>query len=239
MMQRKYIFGLEFHELSLEDWINTLIERSKRDEFSYVVTPNVDHVVKYHSSTFPKEIYDAALYRICDSRILRLIARIKGKNLLCLPGSDIVETLMQRDTERLVIAVFGPSYEDFAKLAHLYPQKNLKFIYAAESLEPNTSTWHDAVDEICKSDFDILLCCISFPKQEKICYDVSRQKQSRGLAICAGASLDFLVGRQIRAPKLMQKFGLEWLFRLTANPQKMWRRYLNGLRILKISFQSK
>lgn len=236
-MQKRRIFGLEFNQLSLEDWLFTLIHQSKRDEFSYVVTPNVDHVVRYHSDKFPKEIYDNALFRICDSKILKLIARLKGVDLNCLPGSDLVAALMLIDTDDLVFSVFGPSAEDFQKLTDLYPRKNLRFIYAAESLEPNTATWHHAVDEISKSDFNILLCCISFPKQEKICYDVSRRIQSRGLAICAGASLDFLVGKQLRAPKLMQELGLEWLFRLTANPKKMWRRYLNGLKILKISLQ--
>ncbi len=47
-----------------------------------------------------------------------------------------------------------------------------------------------------------------------------------GLGLCVGASLDFLAGKQKRAPKWMQSAKLEWLYRLASSPRRMWKRYL-------------
>ncbi len=41
-----------------------------------------------------------------------------------------------------------------------------------------------------------------------------------------GAAFDFLAGTKPRAPKWMQNLGLEWLFRLSTEPSRLWRRYL-------------
>ena len=45
-------------------------------------------------------------------------------------------------------------------------------------------------------------------------------------ALCVGASIDFLTGKQKRAPRAMQRTGLEWPHRLASDPSRMWRRYL-------------
>ena len=44
--------------------------------------------------------------------------------------------------------------------------------------------------------------------------------------IGVGAAFNFLAGKVPRAPRWMQKTGLEWLFRLASEPQRLWRRYL-------------
>ncbi len=46
------------------------------------------------------------------------------------------------------------------------------------------------------------------------------------LLVGVGAAFDFLTGRQPQAPRWMRHSGLEWLFRLAANPRRLWRRYL-------------
>ena len=53
-----------------------------------------------------------------------------------------------------------------------------------------------------------------------------------GLALCVGASINFMTGIEKRAPPWMQKLGFEWLFRLLQNPRRMAKRYLlHGPRI--------
>jgi exopolysaccharide biosynthesis WecB/TagA/CpsF family protein len=47
-----------------------------------------------------------------------------------------------------------------------------------------------------------------------------------GTALCIGASLDFITGRERRAPMLLQRLSLEWAYRLFSAPRRMWRRYL-------------
>jgi N-acetylglucosaminyldiphosphoundecaprenol N-acetyl-beta-D-mannosaminyltransferase len=47
-----------------------------------------------------------------------------------------------------------------------------------------------------------------------------------GAGLCIGASLDFITGRERRAPRLVQRLSLEWAYRLAVDPRRMWRRYL-------------
>ena len=57
--------------------------------------------------------------------------------------------------------------------------------------------------------------------------------------LCIGASIDFLIGDQKRAPKIFTNLGLEWFYRLISNPKKFFLRYLNAIwPSLKLIFKS-
>lgn len=53
-----------------------------------------------------------------------------------------------------------------------------------------------------------------------------RSRLAPPLLVAVGAAFDFFTGRQLQAPRWMQRTGLEWLFRLTQDPRRLWRRYL-------------
>ena len=56
-----------------------------------------------------------------------------------------------------------------------------------------------------------------------------------GVALCVGAAIDFLTGARPRAPRWLQKLGLEWAYRLAREPGRLWRRYLvESPKILRI-----
>ena len=63
-------------------------------------------------------------------------------------------------------------------------------------------------------------------EQELIAAETKAIPGATGTAFCIGAALEFLTGRQKRAPRVAQRLGLEWAHRLASNPQRMWRRYL-------------
>lgn len=76
-----------------------------------------------------------------------------------------------------------------------------------------------------KADPDLLFVGISTPKQEKWMY--AHREAFPGLTmIGVGAAFDFHAGRIRQAPSWMQRNGLEWLFRLSTEPVRLWRRYL-------------
>ena len=62
------------------------------------------------------------------------------------------------------------------------------------------------------------------PKQEVFAYE--HRHSVRGVQVCVGAAFDFHAGRKKTAPAWMQRRGLEWLFRLTQEPGRLWKRYL-------------
>jgi N-acetylglucosaminyldiphosphoundecaprenol N-acetyl-beta-D-mannosaminyltransferase len=96
------------------------------------------------------------------------------------------------------------------------------------------------IELINRADPDIVWIGLSTPKQEWwMAYHVGRLQAP--VLVGIGAAFDFVAGVKRRAPKWMQRSGLEWLFRLGSEPQRLWRRYLGlippfvGLLVLQIT----
>ena len=72
---------------------------------------------------------------------------------------------------------------------------------------------------------DLVLIALGAPKQE-LWIDRFSRHIAPAVSIGVGGSLDFLTGRIRRAPTWMSRCGLEWMYRLSQEPRRMWRRYL-------------
>ena len=196
-----------------------------RGPYGYVVTPNVDHVIKLMDGRVEADVYNGAALKVCDSRILTHLARLRGKALAVYPGSDLTADLLASDHD-LTIGVFGPDRAAFENLVARYPARRFTFIEAPMGLTPGTGVWVSALDEAARAEWDVLLACISFPKQERFAHALRAAGRTTGVTLCVGASVDFLTGRQQRAPRLYQALSLEWLHRLMTQPRRMFRRYV-------------
>ena len=197
-----------------------------RGPYAYVVTPNVDHVIKLMDGRVGTDVYQGANLKICDSRILSHLARLKGRRLSVYPGSDMTADLLASPAAReLTIAVFGPDRGAFDDLVARYPQARLVFL-DAPILVPDTLAWDAAVRAAAEAEWDVLLACVSFPKQERFAHALRLAGRQHGITLCVGASVDFLTGRQQRAPEVFQRLSLEWLHRLVSQPRRMFRRYV-------------
>ena len=197
-----------------------------RGAYGYVVTPNVDHVVKLMDGRVARDIYEGADLKVCDSRVLSHLARLRGVALPVYPGSDLTADLLASPAaEGLVIAVFGPDRAAFDDLDTRYPRQTLRWI-EAPMLTPGTPGWTAAVKAAADVEWDVLLACVSFPKQELFAHALRAAGRKTGVALCVGASVDFLTGRQQRAPRIFQQLSLEWLHRLVSQPRRMFRRYV-------------
>jgi len=74
---------------------------------------------------------------------------------------------------------------------------------------------------------DVLFVGMTAPKQEKWAYKNFELLQTKHIC-CIGAVFDFYAGNIGRAPKILINLGLEWLYRLLKEPQRLWKRYLIG-----------
>ena len=81
------------------------------------------------------------------------------------------------------------------------------------------------VDMINEADPDVLWVGLGAPKQDKWMAE-HKGRIKAPVMVGVGAAFDFLSGQKKQAPGWMQRNGLEWLFRLTSEPKRLWRRYL-------------
>ena len=220
--------GLDFIDADLAGTRDEIAARVARPAYGYVVTPNVDHVVAYHRSNDERlrRAYDGAAFKLCDSRVLAFLAALVGRKLRVCTGADLTHDLIRDPLPSARrMAVIGPDPTAFALLAQRFPGADLVFIPASRELPTRSEAWWDAVANAAIADWDILFVCLSFPKQELFAEDLGKIGLKHGIALCVGASIDFLTGRQQRAPRILQRLGLEWLHRLAHDPRRLWRRY--------------
>ncbi len=85
-------------------------------------------------------------------------------------------------------------------------------------------------DEACcrminESKAQIVWVCLGCPKQERWIYE-HRSRLNATVLLAVGQAVDILAGSRNRAPGLMQRGGLEWVYRLLKDPRRLWKRYL-------------
>jgi len=224
--------GLPFCLLSRQDVVRLIIEGCSAP-FRYVVTPNAHHVVAVHDDPARLlPIYRAAWLSLCDSRVLRALARLDHRALPLVTGSDLVATLLStlnrcdRVGPLRRLAVIGPSSGAATALRTAYPNLMLEVMTAPEGLARSAELRLAVARACAKRPWDILLLCVGCPAQELIARQIAELGRRSGIALCVGASIDFLTGARARAPRWVQYLGLEWAYRLLQEPSRLWRRYL-------------
>lgn len=234
---------LEFSPLPFDGVLADVVARSGQSRFSYIVTPNVDHVVKLRSATGGRvspafaEAYDAAALRLCDSRILAALAALCGIRLPVVPGSDLTAAIF-RDVLRPGhrVAIVGGNGQTVARLARLYPGIDFVQHIPPMGMLAKPEAMKAAEDFVCACNASIILFATGAPQSEILAHRCHGRGEGAGVGLCIGASIDFLLGDQNRAPLWVQKMGFEWAHRLASDPVRLWRRYLiEGPRIFAIT----
>lgn len=235
MFQTVPFLGLTFTIAPQAAWRDLLLSPPPGANFSYLVTPNVDHIVQLSRNPDLAPAYADADWRMCDSRVIEKLARLRRVELACYPGADLVRDLLNDPrARRLKIAVIGPDAANFDLLRKKFPTLDLHLV-VAPFMAPGSPEWNATLSAAEDLQADLTLLCISFPKQEFFAHDLKLRGQARGRAICAGASIDFLTGQQKRAPEFFRRTSTEWLYRLFSQPGRLWKRYLiDGPRIFVI-----
>ena len=85
----------------------------------------------------------------------------------------------------------------------------------------------DAAERIRAAGTDLVWVGLGTPRQDVVAGRL-RDLGAAPVLLCVGAAFDFVSGARRRAPRWMQAAGLEWAFRLAAEPRRLWRRYLLG-----------
>jgi N-acetylglucosaminyldiphosphoundecaprenol N-acetyl-beta-D-mannosaminyltransferase len=234
--------GIDFDRrdmAAVEAW---LADRSANAPFAFVITPNVDHVVKLDQAPSGAEIrtaYALAVLRLCDSRIVAKLARARGVDLPVVPGSDLTAHLFQQIAEtgdRLCL--IGGDETMLAELRALRPDLDIVQHIPPMGMLKNPEAMAAAQAFVRDARARFTLLAVAMPQQEILALRIAQAGGASGIGLCIGASLDFLTGRKARAPLWMRKASLEWLHRLLSEPKRLWRRYLiEGPRIFLLTMR--
>jgi N-acetylglucosaminyldiphosphoundecaprenol N-acetyl-beta-D-mannosaminyltransferase len=227
--------GVPIDVTDFEGAVGLIIDRALRDARGhYVVTPNAHHVTLYQNDALFRKIYQTAFLTLPDGVPLLWAARLLGRRLPCrVNGTDLFEALCsQASLYGLRVYLLGgregAADAAAARLRERHPALNICGTHC-----PPLGFEHDAagqatiVARINEARPHLLFVGLGAPKQE---YWMYWNRHRLDVAVSLGIGVSFeLVGKIVpRAPRWMQRAGLEWLFRLMAEPKRLWRRYLVG-----------
>lgn len=228
------LFGIEIDVVRMPDAVAQVLDWvARRDGLCrYVVTPNVDHAVMFQEHDGLRRAYAEAGLVLADGAPVVLASRWLGKPLPeRVAGSDLVPALFDAANGSSPLGVFllggapGVAERAAANIAARWPA-----VKVVGTASPPKGFEHDAAQNaallarIAKGNPDVVLVGLGAPKQELwVCQH--RRSIAAPVALCIGATIDFLAGERSRAPRWMRRAGLEWLYRIGTEPRRLTRRY--------------
>lgn len=236
-MRRTFFLDMAFDALNADEAARRIATRARKlGPFAYVATPNVDHLVRVDREPAFMRLYDDAWLNLCDSRILEAFANASHLDLPAAPGADIVEQLFRQHIGATdPVVVIGGTQKLVDRLRREFATPDIRWLEAPAGLRDDPGARTACVQFIRENPAPFVFLAVGSPQQELIAHEARRAGDCTGVAVCCGAALEFLTGMAARAPQWMRDRRLEWLYRLAAEPGRLWKRYLvDGPRILLI-----
>ena len=226
-MKYKQILNIRLNSISSSELLQKM-------NSGILVTPNVDHIVKLQYDREFYSVYKNADWIVCDSKILYFGAKFLGISLKeVIPGSSFFPKYLDYHKYNTSIRIFllgaAPGVAEEAK-KRINQRIGRSVIVGAHSpsydFENNESECKEIIKAINQTDATVLVVGVGAPKQEKWIFKYKDKFSNIKLFMALGATIDFEAGNVKRAPRIFQKIGMEWLYRLLKEPKRLWKRYL-------------
>jgi len=212
--------------------IDTLRQKIKaacmnNDKFVLISLNSWTFDLLLNQRNFPSELSNP-IYTV-DSRVLYLVLRVFRPNLdwTHIPGADVpLEMIIQGTGDFRILIVGGTCEANNGTVMRLRASGNFVIGDAREINSENlTAIGEQLSQKVSELEINLVILCLGQPKQEWLARDL----QNHGVSIpilCLGAFTDFISGVKRRSPLIINRLGLEWLWRLVSEPQRLWKRYL-------------
>lgn len=229
--------GVRVHRVDFEDTLQQIAawvaEAATQTPAGHVMTRqictvNPEFVVHAHRDPAFAGVLARADLCVPDGVGILLAARLQGVRLAeRVTGSDGIYRIADRAAAqgwRVYLLGAAPGVAELAaqRLEALYPRLSIAGAFAGS---PHDSDWPAIRPRLVAARPDILLVAYGHPAQE-LWIDRHRHELPVAVAMGVGGAFDFVAGVAMRAPRWMQRVGLEWLHRLIRQPWR-WRRMLS------------
>ena len=185
--------------------------------------------IRRKDKTYARAV-DAADVLLPDGVGISLAGRMAGQELTAnLNGTDLVPALLAKAAQQgKSVFLFGgtPGTADAAAARLIHSTPHLRIAGTRDGFAGAANT-EEAIAEINESGADIVLVAMGVPLQE-IWLHENAHRLSAPLTMAVGALFDFLAGNVTRAPKIIRRARMEWVWRLGMEPRRLAKRYIAG-----------
>jgi N-acetylglucosaminyldiphosphoundecaprenol N-acetyl-beta-D-mannosaminyltransferase len=222
------VCGIRLDALSMRQVVGR-IDRAVRERTPMMISVvNVAKLVNMRRDRLLRECVQSGDLVVADGMPLVWLSRLKGHPLPeRVAGIDLMFRLFDlADRQQRRVFLLGARPEALERVVAIarrdYPGMTIAGFHHGYFAEHEQQTVAQAVRD---AQADILLVAMSSPKKELF---LARWSAFMQVPVChgVGGSFDVMSGLTRRAPRWMQRLGLEWLYRFIQEPRRMWRRYL-------------
>jgi len=227
--ERFNLFGINYAVSRTEEAVLHVMRHIKELSGEYICFSNVHTSVMAREDASYRDVLNGAAFVFPDGTPIATLEQKKGYvGAERVAGPDFMEHMF-RDTQdgRLSHFFYGASQETLdalkENLLKKYPGIDIRGMYSPPFRALSEEEDRADVNLINGSGADIIWIGLGAPKQEK--WMNAHKGEISGVMMGVGAGFDFHAGTIKRAPKWIQKIGLEWLFRLFQDPGRLFKRY--------------
>ncbi len=226
------LMGLMLDNLDENQVTERILDGAASGRGGWVITPNVDILRQLVDDPGLMELARRADLAITDGMPLVWASRLQGTPLVeRVAGRQLMWTVCRAATGRgasiyLLGGESGVAVEAAEALTREIP--NLRVVGThcpPHGFERDERCMEAIFTELERTQPDVVFCGLGFPKQERLMSLLAARFESMWFMGCGG-SLTMAAGRVRSAPKVIQKLGLEWMFRLVQEPRRLFARYV-------------
>lgn len=222
------ILGIRIDNLSkseVNNWIENVCDDWPYQKF--ITTLNPEIVLNAHRDKKYREIINKADLNICDGFGLKALLRIKSKKIKSrYTGVELVDYTLRLAKEKninVLSVVWEKSLSSSQEIKEAIEEK-----YGFQTQAVQFQNPKDFFEDKNLKEAEIVFVNFGAPWQEKFIFENRRKFPKAKILVGIGGALDFLTGKMRRAPRWMQKVGLEWFWRLLQEPKRI-RRIINAV----------
>jgi len=226
----RFILGMRVDATTYDDAALRVLRWAESRESRYVCAVAVNNAVQAHDDASYKSVMNEADLVTPDGVPLTWAMRLLGcTGQRRVYGPRLTEVVCElAELERVPVGFYGSSPEVLSSLVGRvrvrWPALNIAYSYSPPFRELTPEEDARASANIAASGARIVFVGLGSPKQDR--WMAEHRGRIPAVMLGVGAAFDFISGNKPQAPSVMQRVGLEWLFRLATEPRRLWRRYL-------------
>lgn len=223
------ILGMRVDHTTYADAARRVVELS-RNGGDYVCVATVHMVMEGHDNgKFLGVVNNAALVTPDGMPLVWALKFLGIKNAERVYGPTLTPVVCQLAAENGVpVGFYGGNHETLTAMTRnlkaAFPALKIAYVFTPPYRALTREEDEQVVNTVRASGARILFVGLGCPKQER--WMAEHADRISAVMLGVGAAFDFIAGIKPQAPRWMQNAGLEWLFRLASEPQRLWKRYL-------------
>lgn len=238
------VLGVNINVTNMKDTVKIITENLEDIKGNYICVSNVHTTVMSYEDKNYRDIQNSGFMALPDGKPLSIVSKKRGfKEAERVTGPDLMEEIFKISEEKGYRHYFYGSTQETLdilkkKLLDKYPNMRIVGMYSPPFRRLTKDEDREIIESINSSNTDFIWVGLGAPKQE---IWMSKHKESiNGLMLGVGAGFDYHAGNISRAPKWMQNMSLEWLYRLSQDPKRLIKRYVEtNMKFIKCIFIEK